>query len=62
MHDGPRKADDVLGDGEARDRSCLPIADPRKYHHEQFLLSLLLFQCRKIEIKVYHKCCQVKFY
>ena len=43
MHDGPRKADDVLGDGEARDRSCLSIADPRKYHHELFLLSLFLF-------------------
>ena len=62
MHDGPRKADDVLGDGEARDRSCLSIADPHQHHHEQFLHSLSVQCSRKIEIKVYHKCCQVKFY
>ena len=56
MHDGPRKADDVLGDGEARDRSCLSIADPCTS------ISLSVQCSRKIEIKVYHKCCQVKFY
>ena len=39
MHDSPRKADDVLGDTEARDRGYYaPIDDPHFYHYLEQIL------------------------